>query len=867
MKHDPKNHTSPPKWPLRLLKYLVADDYLEEVEGDLAESFEENLKVCSRRRARILYIREALRFLRPGIIGISTGILESNRYNMFKHGLLIASRQFKKYKSSFFINLLGLSTGLASVLLIYLWVNDELRIDKFHEKDKQLYQVMRNLQTPHGIRTFEGMPGPLASAMEEEIPEVESALAVRPALGKKGILTVDSKRIKAKEQYVGQAFFHLFSYQLIYGDKERVLSDRYSLVLSDELAIKLFNTTEGILGRIVEWDHDDFSGSYRVAGVFKRPSSNSSAQFDVLFPYKLFLEKRPGFLDWGNNNPATYLLLKESTDINRFNQKISGFIKSKLPTSNSTLFLRRYSDNYLYGRYENGVQAGGRIEYVRLFSIVAVFILVIACINFMNLSTARASRRIKEIGIKKAIGVHRKTLVFQYLTESLLMTFLSLCIAIVLVVIFLPQFNAVTGKHLMFEYDSHFLLAGLGIILLTGFISGSYPAFYLSGFSPALALKGKLNTSVGSLWTRKGLVIFQFTVSVILITAVVVVSQQLSYIQNKNLGYNKNHVIYFTNEGKVLENYGTFLTEVKHIPGVVHASCFANDLTGRHGGTAGVVWEGKAPDEAIHFGNLEVGYDLISLLGIEVSQGRTFSREFNDEQSKIIFNEAAIAAMGLKDPVGRTVKLWGEEKQIIGVVKNFHFESFYKEIKPCFLRLFPVSDKTLVKITEGTEAATISQLQSLYQQYNPGLPLDYKFLDEDYQALYVAEQRVAVLSRYFAGLAVLISCLGLFGLATFMAERRLKEIGIRKIFGSSEYHILRLLSGDFIKMVMVAITMALPASYLMARSWLAGFAYKIDLKPWFFIMAALVALVIAWLAISIQTIKAAKVSPVRCLRE
>ncbi len=780
---------------------------------------------------------------------------------------MISLRNFNRYKTSFFINLIGLSIGLACALLIYLWVNDELSIDRFHEKDSQLFQVMQNIQTSNSIQTFEGTPGLLARSLAEEMPEVENAVAVRPGFNHKGILSVGAKHIKASEQYVDKDFFNVFSYHLIQGDKDQVLSEIYAVVLSDELAMKLFNTTENIIGNTLEWDHDDFSGIYSVSGIFESPPSNSSTQFDILFNYELFLEKRPGFLHWGNSNPATYVILKEGADIDQFNEKIAGFITSKLPESNSTLFLRRYSDKYLYGNYENGVQAGGRIEYVRLFSIVTIFILVIACINFMNLSTAKATRRLKEVGVKKAIGADRKTLVFQFLSESMMMAFVSLLLSLMLVMLFLPQFNQITGKQLTLNFDLTLVISVLGITIFAGLMAGSYPAFYISGFRPAMILKGKLHSATGALWMRKGLVIFQFIISVIFIASVLVVSKQLAFIQNKNLGYDRDNILYFANEGEVLESFETFLSEVKRIPGVVNAACFANNLTGSHGGTSGLEWKGKSPEEAIDFGNLEVGYDLIELLDIEMAVGRTFSREFSSEKSKIIFNEAAIIAMGLEDPVGKTIKLWGEEKQIIGVVKNFHFESLYEAIKPCFLQLYPVSNKTMVRIQEGTEAETIARLEQFYQEYNQGLPFDYKFLDEDYQVLYASEKRVNILSRYFAGLAIVISCLGLFGLATFTAERRLKEIGIRKILGSSNLGIVYLLSLDFTRMVGIAILIALPVSFILSKQWLQGFAYRIDLAWWYFVGAGLTALLIAWFTVGLQTVKAARVNPSQCIRD
>jgi hypothetical protein len=391
-------------------------------------------------------------------------------------------------------------------------------------------------------------------------------------------------------------------------------------------------------------------------------------------------------------------------------------------------------------------------------------------------------------------------------------------------VLLLPEFNAITGKHLSLHFSVNFILSVLVITLITGLLSGSYPAFYLSHFKPAMVLKGKLNTSFSVAWARKGLVVFQFAVSIILIVSVLVVYKQIEFIQTKNLGFDKDNIISFKSEGRLNENQETFLQEVKNMPGVVNATSFGHDLFGGHGGTSGLDWEGKRPDDNIQFGNLEVDYEWFETLDIEMAEGRTFSREFGSDSAKIIFNEAAIAAMGLKDPIGKTVNLWGQDKQIIGVTKNFHFESFYEEIKPCMMQCYPNGRNVLVKIQAGMERKTIERIGDFYREYNQGLPFDYQFLDQDYQELYAAEQRVAILSKYFAGIAILISCLGLFGLATFTAERRLKEIGIRKILGSSEFGIVHLLSGDFTKMVLIAIVIALPLSYFIAHRWLESFA-------------------------------------------
>ncbi|MBN2212911.1 MAG: ABC transporter permease [Bacteroidales bacterium] len=796
---------------------------------------------------------------------------------MFKHSLLLFIRNIRRNKTSFFINLIGLSTGLACALLIYLWVQDEIRVDKFHEKDKRLFQVMLNMPGPNGIETIEYTPGLLAQALAEELPEVEYSAAVIHSgiFGSEGIISYENIQLKAAEQYVSKDYFNIFSYRLLQGDINQVLSDKKSVLISDEMARKLFKTSENSIGKAIQWKREifvlNFTDSYFVSGVFEKPPSNSAEQFDLVFSYELFFEKlRDNLQKWTNQTPRTFLILKEGTSIEQFNAKIKDFIKSKAETDN-TIFLRRYSDKYLYGKYENGIQKGGRIVYVKLFSLIALFILMIACINFINLSTAKGNERIKEVGVKKAVGAGRKTLFAQYMGESLILVILSVFIALILIEAFLPQFNTITGKHLNVIYNLNVVLITLGIALFTGLVAGSYPALYLSGFSPLTVLRGKLHTSFSELMARKGLVIFQFTISVVLIVALLVICKQIEFIQTKNLGFNKDNVICFNKEGKLAEDMETFFSGLKNIPGVLNASNSAGNLTGNFSSTqAGIVFEGSDLANGTCIALMYVNYGFFETLGIEIKEGRSFSREFGSENSKIMFNEAAIK-LGIKNPVGKTVNIWDREMQIIGVVKDFHFESLYNEVKPCFFTLIPagfdIANSVWVRIKSGTERETISRIEKFYKEYNNGLVLEYKFLNEEYQSLYESEKRAAMLSRYFAGMAIIISCLGLFGLAAFTAQRRFKEIGVRKALGSSEFDIIRLLTGDFSKMVLAAILIALPVGYLMTKQWLNDFAYRIDLKWWIFAVTAIITLFIAWITVGSQAIRAANINPAECLKE
>jgi ABC-type antimicrobial peptide transport system permease subunit len=487
----------------------------------------------------------------------------------------------------------------------------------------------------------------------------------------------------------------------------------------------------------------------------------------------------------------------------------------------------------------------------------------------MNLSTARASRRLKEVGVKKAIGVLRKTLIVQHLGESMMMAMLALITGVVIVFLLLPKFNLITGKQLILGFDWNLLYGSLIITFFTGMISGGYPAFYLSGFRPVDVLKNKLSTSMGELWVRKGLVIFQFSISILLIVAVVIIYLQMNFVQSKNLGYKKDNVITFERQGKLNSSLESFLSEVKNINGVINASSVSGSVTNINSTSWGHTWEGQLPDvPEVEFFGVNVNYDFIETLSIEMIKGRSFSNDFGTEESKVILNETAVAAMQLADPIGKWIQLFGMKREIIGVVKDFHFQSMYEEIKPIFMTCNPTHTNTvIVKIQSEASVTTISKLKDLYHRHNPGVVFEFQFLDNEYQALYVAEQRVASLSKYFAVIAIVTSCLGLFGLAAFTAERRTKEIGIRKILGCSELRIIRMLSADFTGMVVIAIIIALPVSYFVAKYWLEGFAYRVELEWWFFIGAGLVALLIAWFTVGMQTIKAARINPAKTLKE
>jgi predicted permease len=870
----------PPRYSLRFLRWFCREDCLEEIEGNLTEIFEKEYDE-SPDLARRNFTRRVIGHFRPAFIRrFKIGLL-SNFTTMFRHNVVITLRNFMKYRSSFFINIAGLSSGLATVFLVYLWVNDEWNMNRYNSKDERLFQVMQNIVNGDGaIRTGDGTAGILYEAIAGEVPEVEAAVAVVPPswFNTASRLTYRDKKLKVPRQFVSNDFFRIFDVDVIRGNRETALENKYGLLISEQLAHQLFGNAEEAVGKVVDWLSGYTEHAYEITGVF-RLADKVTEHYDVIANYELFLEEKPWLKEWGNSDPNTFILLKEGTDVTAAAVKVNELMKKNDPQHEKSLFLQRYSDRYLYGRYDNGRVAGGRIEYVRLFVIIAAVILAIACINFMNLSTARATRRMKEIGVKKALGARRGSLTTQFLTESLALAAISAGFAIVLVWLLLPGFNSLTDKHITLTSNPILLGIVLVIVTLTGFISGSYPALYLSRFRAGEALKGKMKNSFGELIARKGLVIFQYTTSFILIVGVIVIYRQIKYVQEMNLGYNREHIIHFDLEieknddpnyfnpgGPWEQSVETLMNEVSRVPGVAKVANYYHDVTGDHGGLGGVDWEAGDRDEKMGFNNLEVGYDFIPILDVQILEGRNYSREFANETSKIIFNETAIKMMGLKEPIGHTIRLWGQEREIIGVVKDFHYESLYTEVKPCLIQLVAGAPKIMVKLEGSAMQEAIEGVKKIYERKTGGLAFEYRFLDDDYNALYASEQRVSSLSKIFAGLAILISCMGLSGLMAFTVERRMKEISVRKVFGASSISIMRLLSSEFTWLVTVAMLVGVPMVWFASTIWLDAFAYRASIAWWYFAAGAGVILVITFVAVSMSTVRASNVNPAERLR-
>ncbi|MDW3191196.1 MAG: ABC transporter permease [Cytophagales bacterium] len=862
----------PPKFFRSFFRWFCHPRLHQPIEGDLMELYYERLDELGKRKADLLFIKDVLILFRKDIIRPAGGTYRLNFYGMLKHNLLITLRSFKRYQSTFWINLIGLTVGLAASTLIFLWVNDEISKDQFHAKGDQIYQVLRTKRTTdRPTRTHDSNSELLIPEMKSELAEVEMAVPIMREFPY-AILSIDDKTLKSSGLFVGNDFFNLFSFNLTNGNPNEVLTSPSSIVISKSLSEKMFGD-ENTIGKTIHLlDNTDgevlYEADYQISGIFDDSQLNTSEDFEFVLPYQVFEADRVA--SWGSNSSRVFIQLNEQTNLSEFEAKLDAFYQRKMSQiyvregNVINMHLQPYLTRHLYNRYENGVLTGGRISYVYLFSGVGLLILLVACINFINLSTALATRRLKEVGVKKVFGTSKGFIISQHLMESFVLVLISTLLALILLSTILPGFSAITNKTLTLQFSLETLI-GLGaIIIITALLAGTYPALFLSGLRPLDALSAKLKTSTKGQWLRKGLTIFQFSLSIVLIISVMTVSQQVDYVRSKNLGYDRENVITFARDGQLVNNMEPFMNRLATIPGVVHSTRLEGSISQFNNSGGGYGGDGRP---YIDFTFAYVGYDFVETIGLELKEGRSFSREFTNEHKKIILNETAIAAMGLADPIGKVVNIRGN-REIIGILKDYHYQSLHEAIKPMFLIFEPADATTIaVKLQAGREMETIEELGEVYQEYNAGLPFQFKFLDEEYEALYQSELQVASLSTYFASIAIIISCLGLFGLTTFMTQRRIKEIGIRKVLGSSRIRIVRLLGGNVMKMLVAAIIISTPVAFYLLGSWLENFAYHIDLSPWLFVLGGFTTVLIACFTVGFETWKAASVNPVECIKD
>ncbi len=764
--------------------------------------------------------------------------------------------------------MLGLALGMASSLLILLWVQDERSIGKQYAHANSLYRIMENEIADGRIVTDEDTPGLLAPELKRVFPEVLYAAGFSGE--DQDVLSANDKVSRYNGHAAGADWFKMYSIPLLAGTASTALNAPNGLAISRKVAETFFKTPQAALGKSIRFNN---AIDYQVTAVFENLPHNSTDQYDYLRNWDNYLKGQPWLQGWENGGPDTRLQLRPGSNPANVNAKLKSFLKGRNkdigPTFNIELFLQPETEAYLYSNFRNGQRDGGRIEYVRLFIVVAAFLLLIAGINFMNLATARSVKRAREVGVRKAVGAERFVLIQQFLGEAFLMTTISLALAIILVGLVLPTFNQLTDKQLVLPLSQPTFWAFLaGLLLLTGALSGSYPALFLSSLNPVRVLKGTLRFGAGAQFFRRGLVVFQFVLSILMIVGTVVVYQQLRYIQTKNLGYDRENLINVPGEGEIAKKYQAFKQQLLQLPGIQSVSHIQTNPLRNGNTTDGVKWVGKDPRSAIQFNNTWVGYDFVKTMNLTLIGGRDFSPGYGMDSTNYLINESAAKRLSYKDPVGQPLTFGDHPGKIVGVVKDFHFNSLHVPIRPLIIRLAETwnYDNILIKTKPGQTKQALSSIEALCRQMNPQFPFIYSFVDADFQHIYKSETVVGTLATLFACLAIFIACLGLFGLAAFMAEQRTKEIGVRKVLGASVTSIVTLLSKDFLKLVLVAIFLASPLSWWVMRQWLQGFAYKIDLAWWMFALAGLAAIIIALITVSFQSIKAALMNPVKSLR-
>lgn len=781
--------------------------------------------------------------------------------SIIKTALLV----FWKEKGYSLLNILGLTVGICASLILYLYIQDEYSVDKFHEKTDRIYRVMENQHYASDIFTTNANPGPLKDAVREELPEVEHIAQV--TWPQERLFIVNNQSFKETGRVASADFFRIFSFPFVEGSREGSLVAPDVAYLSASTARKIFGEVSALDQTITVngW------GEYRVGGVFADVPANSTLDFDFILPIAPWLERNEWLAEWGNNGIRDFLTLHEGVDPDTFNAKIADFVKQHDEGSSIALFVQPYGDQYLYNKFKDGKQAGGRVTYVRLFTVVAVFILVIACINFMNLATARASKRAKEIAIKKVTGSTRGQLIAQFMGESVLMALISSLLAGVLAMALLPGLNDFTGKEMAFSLlrssDSILLL---GVAITVGILAGSYPSVFLSSFAPVKVLKGTFRSSGWTAGLRKGLVVFQFLISIFLIIGTMVVHRQMSFVMDKNLGFSKDNLIYLPVEGEMSERLDVFksrMMEHPNIKGMTTTSAVPIYLSSSTSG--GFRWEGKDEDNVELFQVLLVGHDFFKTFDMDMVEGRAFDESLKSDSANVVINEVTADVMKstVDDPLNFPVSFWSRSGQVAGIVKNFHFSSLHDKIDPLVISLRPESANHIFLRIDGQNVQeTLTWIERGFKEFNPQYPFQYDFLDQSYAELYQRETDIGVLANYFAAIAVFISLLGLFGLASFAAEQRIKEVGIRKVLGAGVPNLVLLLAKNFLILVLTGFLLAAPLSWFFMNDWLSAFEYQVSIGAGVFLIAGGASVLVALLTVSYHSLRAAYANPVQSLR-
>ncbi|WP_128545980.1 ABC transporter permease [Larkinella soli] len=780
---------------------------------------------------------------------------------MFRNYLKIAWRSLLKNKLFSFINIFGLALGMSCSLIIGLWVRDEMSFNQFLPHLDDLYYVRTNSVYQGTTYTNNVTPGPLAATLKKDYPEVQYAVKVQFPENK--LIKVGETAAKESGFFATKDFFLVFDLPAVAGSPLMAHSRIDQIIISRKMAEKYFGTVNAV-GKRLQFDNTKY---YTVGAVLDELPGNFSLSFDWLINYDV--QEQDWKKTWGNNAFLTYVRLNPKADPARSEVSMKGLYRrytdwKELPFP----VLQPMKDVYLYGTYENGKAVGGRIEYVRIFALVAVFILLIACVNYMNLATARSVKRAREVGVRKVVGAMRSSLIGQFVSESVMTSLLAVLLAIGLVVSILPAFNTLFRKKLTLDSSDPTLWLGTAVlVLITGFISGSYPALFLSSLKPIRILKGTLRFGAGAALFRRSLVVFQFTLSIALIVGMLVVGRQMEYIRSKNLGLDRENVLYVPLEAESYNRLEAFRQALTRSPAISSAAPTMSLPLNIESSSGDLDWSGKDPNMQAEVSAMAVGYDFIRTAGIRLVDGRDFSPARKADSVAYLINESTARLMGMKDPVGKEVTFWQGKGPIIGLMKDFHLQSMRRQITPLILVLNPMNTSyMMVRAKAGQTARAIADMERVTKVFNPNYPFEYHFLDEAYERMYRSEEQVHLLTNYFGTLAILISCLGLFALAAFMAEQRTKEIGVRKVLGASVTGIVALLSKDFLKLVLVALALAAPLAWWALTKWLGTFEYYVELSWWQFGAAGALAVGIAFATVSYQSLRAALMNPVKSLR-
>ena len=768
------------------------------------------------------------------------------------------------------MNITGMATGLLCSLLIFLWVSDELAMDRYHKNSEKLYAIYERVFFDGKIDGYHYTPAHLYRELKLRFPEVEKASPTLFPLVKN--FANGSKVFKQTGNYVSPDYFQMFSYTFIEGSAETAMTGPNDIAISREMAELFFGNAKSAIGKALSYENTD---KFQVSAVFEEAGPSTMKKNDFYLHWDVYCKENTWTADWTNNGPNTYIQLTDLADAGSLEPKIKNFLRDYNSNIGENfdieLYMQPYGDKYLHSYFENGRITGGKIENVRIFGFIAFFILLIACINFMNLASAGSLKRAKEIGMRKVLGAKKGGLVYQFLGESVLLSLISTVFALLLLALVLPVFNQLAEKELSLFNLGVFAWVGIGgIALVTGLISGSYPAFMLSSFNIIGIFRKKIQTDRRSQWIRKSLVVFQFSLSIIFICGMIITSKQIDYIQNKNLGFDRQNLLAFPLEGDLVPRYQTFKSRALQIPGVKALTAASGTPIEIGGQTFEVIWQGKEKDDMTAFCTFPVSGDFLRTWGCEIIAGRDF-RDRDSENIEFILNETAVKAMGLEDPIGKPLSQWGMDGPIVGVVKDFHFKSMRQSIEPLVIRNAGNAGTSwlgtvLVKIDPNNVKQTTASLESLHGELNPAFPFQYGFTDQQYDELYKSENMFFKLSQYFSVLAIFISCLGLFGLVMFTAQQKVKEIGIRKVLGASVLGITTLLARDFLKLVLLSIAIGSPIVWYLMDRWLANYEYRIAMPWWAFGAAGVLAVGIALFTLSFESVKAANANPVKSLR-